>query len=290
MKIIKKLSVRKRNSFKSEIVDRGNFISDSIKVACPSELNYLRPQIVHDLTRIGNFKDGGYAVPISSILDTKSFLSLGLGENWSFEKNVSEINSKAKIDIFDHTVSANLFLLKFIKGFIKYLILKDSYENLRSRLNRLCDYFSFWRRNPRNTHHKIRIDRESFKYALSNYPKENLIGLKIDIEGAEWDILDLIIENKSRFEFILLEVHDFNLHENELKTFINCLTEDFLLAHLHANNFEGLGTNGFPRVFEITLLKRKVEFHQEGHRSQLPVVGLDAPNAKNRPDFVINFG
>ena len=41
----------------------------------------------------------------SAIERSEVLLSLGLGENWSFEKAFMEINKTASIDIYDHTVS-----------------------------------------------------------------------------------------------------------------------------------------------------------------------------------------
>jgi len=50
-----------------------------------------------------------------------------------------------------------------------------------------------------------------------------------------------------------------------------------------------LGRNGFPRVFEITLL-REANLATTGElRKELPIHELDSPNAKNRPDYVIQF-
>ena len=116
-----------------------------------------------------------------------------------------------------------------------------------------------------------------------------MLGLKIDIEGSEWEILDLVAENKDRLEFVLLEIHDFDRHVEQLRDFLRDLSGSFVLAHLHANNFETLGSNGFPRVFEITLLRLSVATSAGGYRGKLPIPGLDVPNAKNRPDFVIDF-
>lgn len=41
----------------------------------------------------------------SAIERSDALLSLGPGENWSFEKVCSEINKNLSIDIYDHTVS-----------------------------------------------------------------------------------------------------------------------------------------------------------------------------------------
>ena len=176
-----------------------------------------------------------------------------------------------------------------MKGIVKYLLFKDSFSNLLARTKRLYDYFRFWIRNFLNKHHQIRINEASLRIALSRYKRSDVIGLKVDIEGSEWEILNSIAINKDRFEFMLIEIHEFDKHVEQLRNFLSELSGQFVLAHLHANNFETLGTNGFPKVFEITLLRSSGTTNPTGYRSELPIPGLDVPNAKNRPDFLIKF-
>lgn len=264
-------------------------MSNFVKVVCPIELNFLQPVIIEELCRVGNFTDGGYAMNGAAIKKSDALLSLGLGENWSFERAVSDINPKATIDIYDDTVSFFFFVRKAFNGLVNLILFRDSKSNFLARFWRLKDYFTFWVRDPMNTHHQIRINKDSFKKVLSGYPNETMIGLKVDIEGSEWDILDLISEDQSRFEFVLIEIHDFDQHVDQVRKFLGNLAGSFIIAHLHANNFDTLGSNGFPRVFEITLLRERNVVTTRESRKELPISGLDAPNAKNRPDFLIKF-
>ena len=160
---------------------------------------------------------------------------------------------------------------------------------MKARFLRLAQYFRFWKQSSLNHHHQIRITSDSFLEIISKYPIDSKIGLKVDIEGSEWEILRTIAENEFRFEFILIEIHDFENHESELRDFLSKLDSSFVIAHLHANNFESLGKNGFPKVFELTLLRKLSERSSGEYRQELPVPELDMPNAKNRPDFHIIF-
>ena len=261
----------------------------SLETMCPEELYFLRPVIVEEICRVGNLTDGGYVISRSAIEKSEILLSLGLGENWSFEKAFTEINKSASIDIYDHTISFRFFVIKVIKGIVKFLLFKEKFSNVLARAKRAKDYFLFWVLKTRNTHHQIRIGEASFSEALSRYKNPDLIGLKVDIEGAEWEILNLIAGNKDRFQFLLIEIHDFDNHVDQLRVFLREMSEQFVLAHLHANNFETLGINGFPKVFEITLLRSHGTSISADYRSELPIPGLDAPNAKNRQDFSIKF-
>jgi|694.fasta_scaffold116129_4 hypothetical protein len=260
-----------------------------LEITCPEDLGFLRPMIVEEVCRVGNRSDGGYVMSRKVIEKSEVLLSLGLGENWSFEKAFSEINEKALIDIYDHTVSLHFFAIKLVKGIVKFILLRESFSNVLARGNRLKNYFMFWVINSKNKHHRIRIGEASLSMALSRYTNSDLIGLKVDIEGSEWEILNLIVRNKDRFQFLLIEIHDFDKHVDQLRDFLGELSGNFVLAHLHANNFETLGSNGFPKVFEITLLRSPGTPTSAGYRSELPIPGLDVPNAKNRPDFLIKF-
>jgi hypothetical protein len=262
---------------------------EPIKVSSPESLNFLRPKIISNLYRVGDSADGGYAITSTALTNSEQFLCLGLGENWSFEREIHQVNPKARIDIYDDSVGLYFFSIKAAKGFVKFLFMRETRANATARFKRLTDYFQFWIQVNTNNHHKIHITQASFRNILVNYPVGTRIGLKIDIEGSEWDILKLIELNQSQFEYILIELHDFDRHESDLRDFLSGISDNFVLAHLHANNFETIGNNGFPKVFELTLIRKYNVVNSGLNRNRLPVQGLDVPNAKNRPDFIIEF-
>lgn len=226
---------------------------------------------------------------MESILKSESFISLGLGENWSFEEAISKLKKSATIVVYDDTVSLTFFVRKAINGLIKFALGRDSKSNLQERLKRLLNYSFFWMNDSNHKHHKTHITKETFEEVLSRHPNKTAIGLKVDIEGSEWEILESIASHQSRFEFILMEIHDFDGHESQLRRFLHEMEANFYLGHLHANNFASLGENGFPSVFEITLVKAiRVKLTGE-FRKELPIPSVDAPNARNRQDYRITF-
>ena len=48
---------------------------------------YLKPDHEYDLIRLGQDNDGGYLVEKESIAKSESLITLGLGYDWSFEKD-----------------------------------------------------------------------------------------------------------------------------------------------------------------------------------------------------------
>ena len=49
--------------------------------------NFLKPKHEYDLIRLGGDYDGGYLVEKNSIENSKSLITLGLGYEWTFEKD-----------------------------------------------------------------------------------------------------------------------------------------------------------------------------------------------------------
>ena len=53
---------------------------------------YLKPMKEYDLIRLGKDNDGGYLVEKDSISKAEALITLGLGYDWSFEKDFISIN------------------------------------------------------------------------------------------------------------------------------------------------------------------------------------------------------
>ena len=77
--------------------------------------------------------------------------------------------------------------------------------------------------------------------------------LKVDIEGAEYRILDDILEYQNIFTGIVLEFHDVDFHKQKIKSFIDSLKLD--LTHIHANNSSIIDMQNDPTCIELTFEK-----------------------------------
>ena len=54
----------------------------------------------HELTRIGSIDDGGYVVPLKTILTSSFLISFGINDNWDFEKDFVK-RSKTSVWAYD---------------------------------------------------------------------------------------------------------------------------------------------------------------------------------------------
>ena len=86
-------------------------------------------------------------------------------------------------------------------------------------------------------------------------------------------------ENVEIFKSMGVEKFDFILNE---------FLKFSVIAHLHCNNFDSIGLNGFPKTIELTFVNANYANTKE-LVTALPLPGLDSPTAKNREDYVIKF-
>lgn len=88
----------------------------------PSEQNFLAPTVMEDLIRVRCANDGGYVIPQSVLSGINFLISMGISDNWSFEKHVLSCNPNIHIHAYDHTISEALFK-RLVKYSLKHLVL-----------------------------------------------------------------------------------------------------------------------------------------------------------------------
>lgn len=206
---------------------------------------YLKPKKQYLLERIGNNNDGGYLVNSKSIINSKSLISFGIGNNWTFEKNFQNLNNKCKIFCYDNYICSKTLFSEFIKEII--LFYKLDLKKLLNTFIKNFDYIFFFKKNKITRHY---VTSNSIKNILK---KEKIIApifFKIDIEGSEYRILEDLIKIKKKIIAIIIEFHDIDLHVDKIKKFINNI--DLQLTHIHPNNFAILDKSKNPTCIELT--------------------------------------
>lgn len=182
--------------------------------------------------RFGSAGDGGYLLK-DEIYKSDICISLGIGDNYTFDLDIAKYCKQ--VLMFDHTI-AQPKLLSSNMSFKKIGIATVEVEKFTTI--------------------------ESIIYEL---PVESDLILKIDIEGAEWEILEsLTIDTLRRFKQIAAEFH--NLHAiqdtSHFERIINALSkisQTHFLASFHINNwasFQLVAGVPFPDVVEVTYIRR----------------------------------
>ena len=81
----------------------------------------FKPDGAYELIRMGSDHDGGYLVDPKSIEQSNALIALGIGRNWSFEKDFLE-RKKVKIHAYDYSIGPGYWIKHFFKRILAVLI------------------------------------------------------------------------------------------------------------------------------------------------------------------------
>ena len=243
---------------------------------------FLKPKKEYDLIRLGQDNDGGYLVEKESINKSNALITLGLGYDWSFEKDFSK-KYKKPIFCYDHTVNYSgikKLCRKFMASYFfrifkpKYVLKKKFFNQLFKSIFLYRDYKIFFSHNAKHIEKRIGFGHGGIMLNEIINTKKDLspIFLKIDIEGSEYRFLDDIVKNEDRITGMVIEFHDSDIHLLEIERFINKFS--LKLVHIHANNFSPIRKDDdLPLTLELTFSKYADTFN----KIKLPHQ-LDMPN------------
>jgi len=259
---------------------------------------FLKPKYTTHLERVGKNNDGGYIIPSKSIEDTDHLFSFGMYDDWSFEFDFKKKNPNTKIIVFDKSVNLYFWIKRLVKNFLLFFCFKLKLNIFLKSFFTFFEYkFFFYKKNCIHIKKFLHSSNEEIRY----FNKKDFISLdsilekwisksfflKIDIEGAEYRILDDIIKNQKNLNGLIIEFHDCDLMLNYIHKFINEIKLD--LVHLHVNNFGKINSKQFPSVIELTFSKRIYNKKRLEGDYIFPVNNLDQPNNFSKEDLKIEF-
>lgn len=69
------------------------------------------------------------------------------------------------------------------------------------------------------------------------------------------------------------------------------LNKKFVCVHVHANNspIQPWVDSNFPRIFEVTYVRKDLVEFSEMETESYPIIGLDSPNDSNRVDLKLDY-
>ena len=209
----------------------------------------FKPLKKFELIRLGKDNDGGYLVGKKTVLKSKFLVSFGIGDDCSFEKDFLKLNEKISIYCYDrYPLSKNYFIKEIVKSFFVL-----DFKNINHFLKVREDYKKTFKKNE--------VKKRLIRYkTLTKIINENKLSsdtfLKIDIDGAEYRILDDILEYQNMFTGIVIEFHDVDFHKERIKSFIDSLK--LTLTHIHENNSSVLDLENDHTCIELTFEKDPV--------------------------------
>tara|TARA_Y100001970_G_scaffold274499_1_gene374322 strand:- start:3300 stop:4097 length:798 start_codon:yes stop_codon:yes gene_type:complete len=258
-------------------------------------LNYLIPNKVDDLIRLGNKRDAGYIVTESSLNNCNFLISFGMAENFTIERDFLNSNLEKKVHIYDHTINKSYFFKRIYKSIKRLLYFKSNIKNILNKIQDYKDYKNIIK-DTRVKHFKEKIGPEnfenitSFKKVINRLQNQDKIFLKSDIEGDEFKFLKNLIDYTDKIHLMVIEFHYLDKHRNLFKEIILDLKKNFYLIHLHGNNYTDYCIDGLPKVLEITFINKKYYNIKNGeYNLSFPIKNLDFPNVENEKDLEFSF-
>ena len=257
--------------------------------------NFLKPFYVNkdQLVRVGSVDDGGYVVPLINIKDSEVLISMGISDNWDFEKDFSKI-SNAKILAYDDTINSKYWINRFKKDLLKFLKLKIFKPRKLYKMFQFIDFILFFKKNKKNKFFLKRVgnDKNSIninEINLNEIKDNHKVFLKIDIEGSEYEILDQIVLIKKKIQGIVIEFHEVTSNLEKIQKFLKEIEDELKLVHIHANNYSVKKQGQFPEALELTISSSNQLIKNIENSHEYPINGLDFPNSKRSPDISIIF-
>ncbi len=196
---------------------------------------------LNHVIRIGAVRDGGYFVTKRLVEDSNFLISGGISYNVAFEKDFWDINRNTKLIMIDGSFNIFTYLLRpfywmifkrsflmKIGGLIDMLYLKKKAIFLKKYLSPVF----------------------SLNQIFDAHIKQEMMGyLKLDIEGAEYALLDDIISYKNRLTGVSIEFHDVPNHILEINDFVSKL--QMKAIGININETGGLNAASIPNVIEL---------------------------------------
>ena len=262
-----------------------------------SELNFLIPIKVKKLIRLGRNFDGGYLVCNDTLKKCKNLISLGVGDDTSFERDFEKLNHTKYIYLYDYTVNYKLFLKIIFKYFRRLILFRCKFSNLAYSIDNFIKFNKFISKKNVSLFKEKVVSKFKNKgdvtldkvFRRRDYEKNIL--LKVDIEGDEYLIIDQIMKFQSQIQMLIIEFHWINKNVKEFSKIINKLNSKFQIIHLHPNNYKKTKNNDyFFDVVEISFIhKNNLGNKNRFYRYKFPISGLDFDCFSDRPSINFSF-
>lgn len=207
---------------------------------------WLEPAGDFNLIRLGRDRDGGYLVDSRDIAAADFLVSLGVNDDWSFDKDFLE-RRDVPLHAFDGTIDRVELAKKVLKAI-------GNRKYVKAKSKALYDYGKFF--SGKRHHHAQNVGLRNtpgfvtLHHILSEYTPSGNVFLKIDIERWEYRLLHDILAGADRICGLVIEFHDLDLHHERVQEFVEKLP--LSIAHVHCNTVAPISDDGLPHVLEVT--------------------------------------
>ncbi len=218
--------------------------------------------------RLGKDNDGGYIVPVQALEVSEALLGYGIDNDISFERDFSQHFDKPSFG-FDcgvkkiETGDSKCHFCSECIGTSKYL-----YEHQTS-----SGFIS------------------SFSEQLQRLGLVNKkVFVKMDIEGAEFEVMDDLLKYSQNITGMVLEIHILNTSLEKVLETISSLNRNFALVHLHGNNSSHsyfhtkCSIHPLPILMELTYINKNLLSFYEISKNQRHPQLIDQQSCTSLPE------
>ena len=216
----------------------------------PNTYKFLMDSLVksNNLCRVGGYRDGGYVLPFSSIVDSDILISGGIGSNARYETDITDINPKIKIIPCDKSFSVTRMFLRTL-----YHVFKKNIDFRQSIIENISALII---KNKFGIRKEFLTKKNDIESILSkNKITSNKVLIKLDIEGSEYEILESILSEESKITALNIEFHSLNKQKNLqlLKSFVQQTKMKLIFVSINETSI----VDGFPSIIELSFTSNK---------------------------------
>ena len=239
----------------------------------PKRLDWLCPVDIPMLTRLGDLMDGGYVVPMSVVEQSQALLSLGLGDNWSFDAAWHQLKPSDPIHMYDGTVTRDSLAVTINRS-------------VRSHIDIQTAYDEFFQGNIKHWTENVGpgAGQTSLSTCLTRLGSKNIF-IKMDIEGGEYALISDLINYRDHVTGMVMEFHFVNGSREHFEAAVRMLQTHYTIVHLHGNNHVDVGSEGLTDCLELTFVNNRLMSAKAQPRTNFYIDGLDFSNVAGAEDF-----
>jgi hypothetical protein len=253
-------------------------------------MDEVRPMVGVSMLRLGRNYDGGYVVPKLALIECDALISLGYGYDSSFEREFLKFDRKKSVALYDLNINLKSSIKRLFLDLFSVIFQGRGFPVFRGK--QLLEYLLVLF-NQRINYKIGKIGHVNDSKCLNLVDTSKAIAgkniiLKMDIEGSEYESLDLDLHYLGRFQCLIIEFHDIASRSDEFLSITNSIKKEFTLMNTHINNFAPI-VKGIPQVVELCFIRSSLIAKDSLKWADSIPNPIDLPCNPSKPEIIYQY-